>query len=63
MWGLDISNSRRFLIQRFSRLLLLMKVEERLRLDLGNLPDLLITNSQFIVIDGCGRRALQLIVT
>ena len=40
-----------------------MKVEERLRLDLGNLSDLLITNSQFIVIDSCGRRALQLIVT
>jgi len=62
MRSLVFSYWSRFLIQGLSRLLLLMKVEESLRLDLSNFPNLLIINSSFIVIDRCSR-AQHLIVT
>ena len=62
MRSLVFSYWSRFLIQGLSRLLLLMKVEESLRLDLRNFPNLLIINSSFIVIDRCSRTQ-HLIVT
>jgi hypothetical protein len=60
MRSLVFSNRFKFFMQKLFRLLLLMKVQERLRLHLSYLPDLLIINP--ITFDSLGG-AEHLIVT